>query len=390
MKAKLGKLKAIETTQYNGYKGLLKKKILAGLSQPDMILDYLLIDSEMLSWNGESPTDDQPLFYLGQTTSWKKDIKASKDMTLKNYSYGQCKLIQVGTSVQVALCPEKGKLTQAALLKPIKKIFKTFKPKVFFEVVANLDEVETLASEDGSEGQSSKNTSTGLEGTDLLTSIGTDLHKYHLAVNKIKAALKGASTQEEKMPLQVKQSKVLKRLKHLCDAWKTDIEPQAKTLIVDKESETWQKIYQNWKVFFAKRKEAKTGDSSNEDAVKAEEERIYTKALADLEHFQNNLEKGDLIDPSVIESNIENLEQHLAQWKAFVKDKKVAFPEELKALEEILAEMRSDWKTFKPLMENYHKKAAALDKALEGADVDLVNALYEELESINEQIASLA
>lgn len=396
MKSKLGKLKKIETTDYSSYKGLLKKKIIAELGKSNTICNYILIDSMVLNWKGEEPNEDQPLFYLGQTMAWKKDIKSSKEMDLKAYSYGQCKLLQVGTTVQVFLCPEKGKLTQATLLKPIKKIFKTFKPKVFFEVVATLDEVDTFMKDKQQSKKEIKQDihvledETTVSSAEVLQTIGTDLQKYHVAMTKLNTAIDKAIDQAAKTPLLVKQNQILKRLKHLCASWTTEIEPQAASLIIDEEHKTWQKIYQKWQIFFAKRKVAKGGDSSNQDAIKAEEEHIYAKALEDLEQFQNNLEKGDVIDPSVIETNIENLEQHLTQWKAFVKGKKITFPEELKALEELLVEMRSDWKTFKPLMENYHQKAEALDEALEGTDVDLVNTLYKELESINEQMASLA
>ena len=77
-------------------------------------------------------------------------------------------------------------------------------------MVADLNEVETSTSDTAVlDGEAHS-------GNELLQSIGPDLQKYHLAVNKIKASIAAAKTEEEKMPLLVKQNQVLKRLKHLC------------------------------------------------------------------------------------------------------------------------------------------------------------------------------
>lgn len=382
MKAKLGKLDAVNATNYGSYKALFKKKVKEISEDPKTngICDYVLVSGAYLSWNGASESETQPLLFLGQKTSWIKEIKASKTMNLKAYSYGTCKLVKVGSDVEIALCPEKGKLTQDTLLKPLKKIFKSFKPKTYLEVVADLNEVESSTTGGVEEDAS---------GLSLLKSIGGDLLKYHLAIEKIKKAIAATTTEDEKRSLLVKQNEVLKRLKHLCASWTTDIAPQAAELIKDKESETWEKIYQKWSSFFEKRKAAKEGNSSDEDAIKAEEENIYTKAVKDLKAFYDNLRKGELIDPSVIETNIENLEEHLDKWKAFVNNKKPFFPNELKVLEGKLKKIKTDWSLLKPLIKSYFVKKEALDKVLDSGDTKLIRSLFKELESINNEIVNV-
>lgn len=65
--------------------------------------------------------------------------------------------------------------------------------------------------------------------------------------------------------------------------------------------------------------------------------------MGDLEQFCDNLQKGDLIGPSVVETNLDNLNGHLDKWKAFVEDKEASFPKELRELEAILKKSREDW-----------------------------------------------
>ncbi|WP_052600335.1 hypothetical protein [Aureispira sp. CCB-QB1] len=383
MKAKLGTFRAIKNTKYGSYQSLFKKKVMEVLKDPkaNATCDYVLVSGEHLSWNGASTNEEQPLLFLGQKTSWEKEVKANKTMDLKAYSYGTCKLVKVGSDLQIVLCPEKGKLTQDTLLKPLKKVFKSFKPKAYLEVVADLNEVESSTVVDFDQGDES--------GLNLLKSIGTDLQKYHLTIEKIKKAIVVATTEEEKMSLLVKQNQVLKRLKHLCASWATDIMPQAEQLIIEKQGETWQKIYQKWSTFFEKRKAAKAGDSSNQDAVKAQEENIYTKAVKDLEQFYDNLKKANSISSSVVEANIENLENHLDTWRNFVKGGKIHFPEKLQRLEGTLLGIKKDWAKLKPLIKEQNAKQEELNKALEGDDYELIMDIYRDLESINLKISNL-
>ncbi|WP_264788108.1 hypothetical protein [Aureispira anguillae] len=383
MKAKLGKLDAVNNTKYGSYQSLFKKKVMEVLKDPKAngTCDYVLVSGEHLSWNGGSTSEEQPLLFLGQKTSWEKEVKASKTMDLKAYSYGTCKLVKVGSDVQIALCPEKGKLTQDTLLKPLKKVFKSFKPKAYLEVVADLNEVESSTVVDADQEDES--------GLNLLKSIGADLQKYHLAIEKIKKAIVAATTEEDKMPLLVKQNQVLKRLKHLCASWATDIVPQAEQLITEKQGKTWQKIYQKWSTFFEKRKAAKAGDSSDQEGVKAQEENIYTKALKDVELFHANIEKGKWINPSIIETNIENLAEHLNKWKAFVEKNQSTLEKELRALEDVLIKTRKDWAKLKPLAVEYYAKDQELGQALNNFNLELAQNLMNEMEIINNKISKL-
>lgn len=338
MKAKLGKLDAVKDNKYSSYQALLKKTILEVIkdSQTNGSQPYVLVSGQHLNWKGSLISEEQPLFYLGQKNTWEKDLKGSKDIDLKGYSYGTCKLEKIGTDIQVSLCPEKGKLTQDTLLKPLKKVFKSFKPKIYMEVVADLNTIDM--------GQKNSNLDAPTTEKDLVQNIGLDLQKYHLAIEKIKQKIAQATSEEEKRPLLIKQNQILKRLKHLCAAWTTEIAPQASQLIQDKQTETWQKIYQKWQTFFEKRQAAKVGKNNDSSALKSEEERIYAKVLSDLEQFHDNLEKGNLVDPSVVETNIQNLEDHLNTWKSFTKDKTSAFSKELNLFEEKVNAIKKDWK----------------------------------------------
>ncbi|BDS13815.1 hypothetical protein [Aureispira anguillae] len=374
MKAKLGKLDAIKNTKYSGYQSLLKKEIIAVLKDPKAkgLCDYVLVSGQHLTWGGDSPSEDQPLLYLGQKNTWEKDLKADKKIDLKAYSYGTCKLVKVGADVQIALCPEKGKLTQDTLLKPLKKVFKSFKPKTFLEVVSDLNTVETSTSETTTLDEVEQSAK------EILQTIGTDLQKYHLAIEKIKQSISKVKTEEEKMPLLVKQNQILKRIKHLCASWTTDIAPQAEQLVLDKTSETWQKIYQKWNAFFEKRQAAKTGKTQDQNAMQAEEERIYTKALGNLQQFVSNLEKGNLIDPSVIDSNISNMEEQLKKWKEFAKNKST-FPKELKLFEEKVDSIKDGWKKERSRYAAFSKAKKLINEKIEAGDFVAAQKLLDQL-----------
>ena len=305
-----------------------------------------------------------------------KDVKASKELDLKNYSYGRCKITQVGTDITIYLCPEKGKLTQPALLKPISKIFKGFKPKVFFEVVAELEDIAT-----------STNDTTVLEGgedTTLLRvkTIGQNLLKYHqlfqVVDKKVKATDKADPQRNE---LMIQRTKVLKHLKHLCAAWKEEIAPQQDQLSLET---NWGKVYTHWSAFFAKRQAAKEGKAEAVDARKAEEERLYVKAVEDMERFFEDLEKGYTVDPSIIENDIQALETHLAQWQQFAKGKS-AFSAELEAMEEQVNNIQIEWKEERAQMEAYNQAVQKLEAALKAAaSKEVITKLYQAVELLND------
>lgn len=397
MKAKLGKLKQIDTTQYSGFRSLLKKSVIATLKTPSNngIINYVMVTGEQLNWKCGGKVTEKPLLFLDENyNSLVKDVKAEKALDLKTYSYGACKVTQVGTDVTVYLCPEKGKLTQPALLKPLKKIFKEFKPKIFFEVVAELGAVEASPSNpDLLEEEGSPSAPAAASVSDSAAAapdkkaakmrarakaIGQNLIKYHqlfqASDKKIKAVDKGDPKRNK---LMVQRTKTLKHIKHLCSAWSEEVNPQQDQLKLEA---NWEKVYAHWSSFFAKRKAAKTGASDEVDARKTEEERLYMKVMEDMERFSEDLEKGKTVDPSIIENDIQALETHLAQWQKFAKGKS-AFPEELKAMEGHLAHIKTEWKEEKAKIEVYHKAVQKLDRALEtNASEEEVMKLYKEAE----------
>lgn len=348
MKAKLGKLKQVETTQYNGFKSLLKKSVVAALKKPsdNNIIHYVMVEGTPLNWKCGGQVTDKPLLFLDENyNSLVKDVKAEKALDLKKYSYGSCKINQVGTNVTIYLCPEKGKLTQPALLKPLQKIFKGFKPKIYFEVVADLGTVEATPNNpellEEQEAPSSTASSVMPKTAARAKAIGQNLVKYHQLFQAADKKVKALDAQNPtRTKLMVQRNQVLKHIKHLCTSWAEEISPQQDQLELEA---NWKKLYAYWSAFFAKRQAAKMGASTTEDAKKAAEERLYAKAAEDLERFFEDLEKGKIVDPSIIENDIQALETHLKKWQQFAKENS-AFPEELKAMEEVLNNVKGEFK----------------------------------------------
>lgn len=391
MKAKLGSLKKIEALKYDGIKSPLKKSIVATLSNPETngMTSFVLLSGDALKWQCGASAEKSLLFLDDSTQSLIKDIKASKDIDLKQYAYGQCKVTRVGNDVVVYLCPEKGKLTQAALLKPIKKAFKTFKPKIFMEVVADFTTIE----ETGGTGEGINTEEGGEQPAADPKPIGEGLTKYHKHAQKLKKQLKGMDKNDPaRQKLLIDQTKTRKHLKRLTNSWTTDVLPalagssasptSATTPEIDK---NWQKVYDHWFTFFEKRQAAKTGDTSDADARLAEEERIYANTLKDVERFMDNIEKGYSIDPQIIENDIEDLKNHLQKWTTFAKDKS-AKADELKAMEELLADINKKWAAEKPVLQQYYDTAQAFEQAVEAnKPVEEVEKLFKQLEKLAAQ-----
>lgn len=395
MKAKLGKLALLEKLAYNNYKALLKKEVngILGDVKSGGICNFVLLSGEAIAWNGEAAESEQPLLYLeSNIASLVKDVKRSiKD--IKAYAYGTCKVVDVGGTVQIFLCPEKGKLTQAATLKPLKKIFKKFKPKIYLSMVASLEEanVGIIEDDDDDDGANDNTENTQVSDEQLekqaTKKIGQNLQKYHLAFMKIKDLLETAGA-EEKQELLIKRNAIAKQLKHLCDAWQEEIVPNAEKLIQSAEEKNWHKIYEHWDKAFDKLQAAKEGKTDDPEVRKEEEERLYGKTLKDIEQFYENMEKGEGLHPSVIESTLENMEQHYKAWEKFAAGNS-SLAAELTEVKEHLAEMQADWKQLKPLAIAYQEASEKLEAALTGEDADLVEKLYGELELVHNQIVNL-
>jgi hypothetical protein len=397
MKAKLGSLKKIKAVKYDGFKGLLKKSIIATLQDPKAngISSFVLLSGETknLKWKcGDEVT--KPLLYLDSINKpLVAEIKADSTIDLNKYAYGKCKVTRVGNDVTLYLCPEKGKLTQAALLKPLKKAFKTFKPKVFLEVVADLSTIEET-------GGTAEGINPDVEEVKVdINAIGASLLKYHKGAQGLKKQLKAmAKDDPARQELLIKQSKAQKHLKRLCNSWKTDVidqgllaassgtAPNAAAVPTPPAiNENWEKAYDYWSKFFAKRKAAKAGTTNDAEAREAEEERIYVNALKDVERFMDNIEKGYSINPQVIENDIEDLKNHLQKWTTFTKGKS-AKADELKSMEELLADINKKWAAEKPILQQYYDTAQAFEEAIEAKKpVEEVDKLFKQLEKLAAQ-----
>lgn len=362
MKAKLGKLALVEKLPYGNYAAILKKEVKAIVrdAKSGGFCKYVLIAGEHLSWKGEPNQDSQPLLYLApKTSSLVKDVKANKEMDVKSYSYGICKLVDIGSAVEVQLCPDKGKLAQPAQIKPLAKVFKKFKPKLFFSVVDGFDETlpSGLLEEETAEDEAINETTTAddtnqteaedAEDNDAaadLQKIGTALEKYHVIYTKIKSKLEKVEG-TEKQKFLVERNKVIKHLKHLCDLWTEEVLPHT-DLLGSPEAQKWSKIYDAWQKMLAKLVEPETEEKEEEDdapeptaedkvIIDAHIEKIKNFAtLKDLEDYSKTV-KEQANTPATIAfaKTVEGYIKHLNEVNVHINDL-------LDAQEEVNAELK--------------------------------------------------
>ncbi|MFK7798051.1 MAG: hypothetical protein AB8E82_11405 [Aureispira sp.] len=381
MEAKLKKLDSLKKLDYSAYEKLLKT------AWPDLMTDsaatfgYSLVDGQHLPWKNVKPTDKphQPMLYVGPITKWKTELNGSS-MDLKGYSYGACKVVPVGQAVHVYLSPEKGKLTDEKLLKPIKKVLKKFKPKVFLEVVADLSTVEV-------EPQTRNIVSDDAPIAKVVQKLAQEIQQYHLATNKVKKLIAIAKP-EEKAKLQVKYQSILRKLKHVCGDWKEQIVPQTEAASKEQAFGNGQKIFQHWQGFFDKRQAAKAGQG-DEEGAKAEEERLYTKFASNIQQFYANLEKGEALDVGVIETNINNLKNYYARWQQFVQGKQSSFEQEMSVAKQLLADITQSWPKVKPLLTRSAELYKVLEQAADKADGLALTKAIKELEQIDEKLKTV-
>ncbi|MGH1334677.1 MAG: hypothetical protein ACRBFS_01010 [Aureispira sp.] len=382
MEMKIKKLDSLEKLDYGAYEKLLRKSLPELLESPEASFGYALVEGQHLLWKNTKPKekDKQPLLYIGPITKWKTELSSSSSIDLKGYSYGECKVVPVGKAVHVYLNPAKGKLTDEKLLKPIKKVLKGFKPKVFLEVVADLDAVEIVTEQPVSE-------DTGQDLPKVVHELRKELEKYDTAAKKIK---KNISTlkPEEQAKLQVKYQQILRRLKHLSADWKEQIVPSREEVNQEKNYKEGQKIYEEWQDFFERRKAAKEGRGNEQDNT-IEEERLYGKLASNIQQFYTNIEKGELLDVDLIETNISNLKNYYGRWQQFVKGKKSAFAEELQAAKALLTDILQSWPTIKPLLSRSVELYATLETAAQSGDAETLLSVLKELEQIDEKLKTL-
>lgn len=133
MKTKLGSVNKLKGLSYSNYEGLLKK-LLPEIANETTPQQYILLAGSKLPWKQNPNNPDQPLLYIGSTKDWIKWAKENK-VSLKEFSYGTCKVQWKDGVATIQLVPEKGQLLSSQGFKPITKVFKTLKPKVFLETV---------------------------------------------------------------------------------------------------------------------------------------------------------------------------------------------------------------------------------------------------------------
>lgn len=378
MERKLRKLEDLAKMDYKAYKRLLKNHLTDWTKEEK--LGFVLVKGDTLMWEEAIAEDkeEQPLLYLGPIEKWERELKDSEELELEDYAYGQAKVVQVGKEFHIYLEPEKGKITDSIRLKPIDKIFRKFRPKIFLEVVGDLEKIQGL--------DSSLNISEEDDLTTEMVKLGQQLEKYDTEVQQIRDDFEEA-TSFEKQKLRIQYKQVLNRLKGVYINWKEDILPEAATLIQGNEAAIWMDIYEEWAAFFEKRQAAKEGKSADKNAVKEEEERLYAKALEDIDMLFTRVEKSRHLDPSIIETILNNLTTHVENWKAFIANQESSFQEELKEIEEQLESLNKEWKVYQPHVEKYHLAQEAFEQAQEQKDMletaENLATMKEVMEDIN-------
>lgn len=386
MERKLRKLEDLAKMDYKQYRRLLKNELKERVVNKDKLTEkdmgFVLIEGEHLEWEEAvaENKEEQPLLYLGPIDRWEKELRGS-DLDLKNYAYGRSKVVPVGKTFHIYLEPEKGKLTDITRLKPVDKVFRKFTPKVFLQVVADLSEVQ-----DTDDAVIDENTKLDEE----MTILGKELTKYDKQASDIRKRYKDSKTSPaEKQRLLIQYKQILNRLKGVCINWKEDILPHQEALIKNAEDRGWMQTYEKWMEFFDKRQAVKEGKSDDQDALKEEEERLYTKTLEDLDQLYTGIEKSVDLDPSVIETSLNNLKAHVKSWKDFIEGKESTLKEELQAVEEELENLDVEWALYQPFLERYHNAYDALQEAIEAEEPLLISQLEESMGTIIQQINEL-
>lgn len=380
MENKLKELESLENIEYDRYEKLLKDS-LKEIAKTGAAIEFALVDGVVLPWKDATVEEKemQPFLYLGDLTRWKTELRAA-DLELEEYSYGVCKVVQVGKNMHVYMVPEKGKATETRHLKLLQKGFKKHRPKVFLEVVADLDKVETTAVETAIDDNMDMETE--------FKELGKELYKYHVLTVKIREAMETADIAQGQR-LKIKFKHILNRLKDLCISWEEDIVPHQEVLVQGEDAEIWVRIYEKWSAYFEKLQAAKEGRTQDQEALKLAEERLYTKTLEDLEQLFAGIENSSLLDPSVIETELQNLHTHVENWKEFIADKESQYIAELEAVEAQMESLDQEWSKFRPYVENYYEASLELEEAIIANNQSDVEQLTARVVAIEQQIYNL-
>lgn len=352
MKMKLGAIDKLEKLSYENYELLLKKELPSFVDQIDPI-EYMLISGSVLPWKDGSTSDETPMLYLGDTDKWIKWIRAQKNVDLDDYSYGVCRVTLANDKAQVALLPEKGKLTTPTNLKAIQRVFKTMKPKVFFEVVEELESIEA---------QEEPTSQSDVPARPMQLALA--LIKRHQQLVQVLQQLKTATDPPLVAEANVNRQKLVALLRQLLPEWQTLVVVPNVDTSTDDLLAKGQQLYDYWM------KQLKL--AVDEPApVEAPLQETYHQQLTEWQELIDSViaEAGA---PSRIEQYIDGLAKDVHQWE------KEAIPKAaLATAQQTLAKLQTDWATIKEAYAHWQQlylqveedsENVALLKALEDAN----------------------
>ena len=232
-------------------------------------IDYILIAGEQLSWKENPQSAEQPLFYVGNTKDWVKWAKSNKAVNLKDYSYGQCRLSLDGDKATVQLLAEKGQLAKPQTLKPLQKVFKRMKPKVFFEVVEGWTEI------------SSPTVALELAKTFLTQ------HKQFTALQQQFEKSEAAGEGAEVIRLSADRRRLASSLRQTTVQWKADVVDSDLDYTSNPALQQGQKIYEHWDGKLNKRSASKKARTKSPTDVLAQKRKEFE--AEELKHYEGCL-----------------------------------------------------------------------------------------------------
>ena len=298
-----------------------------------------------------SEGEESTLFIIGLNNEWKKYVKSKgwlKSPEAKKTAVGICTL----KDRTVDLVIQKGKMPSAAFNKAIKA--SSVLKKYVWNVTESLatDEAEDLVVDDAAE-----TPDTVTAEIEALQQEFQQLTRKYKAVNE---ALKAATERAEKEKRMLQRNKIFKLLKIQCQEWE-ELLPEMDA--EDKGTAAYQatlKLYQTWSELLAKLKEAKAGESDDEDAIEMKEEQFLAKALSDVNNFSTSLQ--GVMDVDVVEESVEKLAKHIAQWNQMTQNGQNAkLADEFEEVMEKYEQIKAGWTILKPLLSEWHGYKAEIE-----------------------------
>ena len=329
MKTKLGTPDKVKNLSYSNYGALLKKALppLHNAPEPE---SYVMISGAKLPWKGAPNNPEQPLFYVGDIKQWVKWLKTQKTITLDDYSFGLCKLTLEGDKAQVRLLSEKGKLAKPTALKEVQKVFKTMKPKVFFEAVEAFDApvVDTAPQQD----------------TKAQLALAQTLTERHQQFVMVQKRLQTTTDPKQKATTEATRKKLLQALQQACLQWQQQVVKVGTNVAANPELQKGQQLYERW----AKQLKLDTGAPQETTAPNSTIQQLAQQAVKDRIHLEESF-SDTLHTAPQIEKHIVDLKKLVQQWSNTVKTARQTPSEELQAMQEYIQYAEQDWKVLKPL-----------------------------------------